>query len=140
MPELPLLGLEVADGLAVRAHLERDALDDLEAIPLDRDVLVGVVRQDADLPQPEVVEDLTANPVVAVIGLEAERLVRLDRVLSLVLELVGAELVAETDPAPLLPEIQDHALSFGSDDVHGALELAPTVAAHRAEDVPRQTF
>src|SRR2546422_8554205 len=35
-------------------------------------------------------EDLGADPVVAQIGLEAERCIGLDRVLSLVLELVGA--------------------------------------------------
>ena len=51
--------------------------------------LLRVVRQDADRRQPEVGEDLVADPVVARVGREAELEVRLDRVEPVLLQLVG---------------------------------------------------
>src|SRR5262245_5402626 len=41
---LPLLRAEVVDVVVVRRKLERDALDDLEAVTLERHVLAHVVR------------------------------------------------------------------------------------------------
>ena len=40
---------------------------------------------------------------------EPEDPVRIDRVVPLLLERVRADLVAQADPAPLLPEVDDHA-------------------------------
>jgi hypothetical protein len=55
-----------------------------------------------DTAHAEVDEDLRADPVVAQVGGEAQLEVRRDRVVALVLELVGAELVLEPDAAALL--------------------------------------
>ena len=80
MAELVALGLEVAAVLGVRRHLDRHLLDHLEAEALDAGDLLRVVREDADRREPEVGEDLRADPVLARVGREAELEVRLDRV------------------------------------------------------------
>src|SRR4029077_12093665 len=87
-------------------------------------------RSDADL-----AEDLHAHPVVALIGLETEPLLRLDRVESLALQLVGANLVGETDAAPFLIEIQQDAASFLPDAIHRGRELRAAIATDRVQDI-----
>src|SRR5262245_42452492 len=62
---LLLLGLQVTEVGAGRARLQRQTLHDLQAVPLDGDVLLGIVGQQTDLAQAQVVEDLRADAVVA---------------------------------------------------------------------------
>src|SRR5438105_1848707 len=69
--ELFLLRLEVLARVVRGSDLQRDALDDLEAEALDGDVLGGIVRQQTDLADAEVAEDLGAGAVVADVAWEA---------------------------------------------------------------------
>ena len=62
----------------------------------------------------EVAQDAGREIVAAAVGLEAEREVRLDRVVALVLELIRADLVAEADAAALLHEVDEHAAAFAA--------------------------
>ena len=94
-----------------RMDLERDALDDLEPVAADRDVLGRVVGHQAHLAHAEVAQDLAADAVVADVGREAELLVGRDGVVALVLQLVGLQLVDEADAAPLLEQVEEDALA-----------------------------
>src|SRR6185503_5730682 len=105
--QLVALRLEVPAVLVVRLDLDRLLRDGREPVAGDPGDLPRVVRQDADRGQPEVGEDLRADAVLARIGLEAELEVGLDRVEALLLQLVGAELVEQPDPAALLGEIEE---------------------------------
>ena len=87
------------------------------------------------LAQAEVAEDLGADPVVAEVGGQAELEVGLDRVGALLLELVGAELVEQPDPAPLLGEVEEDAPALLLDHRERRRELLAAVAAHAVEDV-----
>ena len=69
------------------------------------------------------------------VGGEAEPEVRLDRVEALLLELVGAQLVEQADPASLLGEVEQHARALLLDPPQRPLELLAAVAALRVEDV-----
>ena len=97
--------------------------------------LLRVVREDADRRQPEVGEDLDADPVLARVGGEAELEVRLDRVEALLLQLVGLQLVQQADAAALLRHVEEHAALLGADPRERELELLAAVAAQRVEDV-----
>src|SRR5687767_10503234 len=85
--ELVLLRLQVAAARVGGGDLERHPAHDLEAVPLEPDELPRVVRHQADLVEPQLVQDLRADPVVALVGLETQRLVGGDGVVPLVLEL-----------------------------------------------------
>src|SRR5881409_3550159 len=74
MAHLVALGVEVRAVRRVRTDLDRDPLDDLEAIERHARLL-RIVREDARAPHAEIHEDLDADAVLAVIGLEAEALV-----------------------------------------------------------------
>ena len=77
---------------------------------MQRPELHRVVREQPQLPHAEVVQDLGADAVVAVVGLEAQLDVRLDGVQPLlVLQAVGADLVDQADAAALLAHVEDDA-------------------------------
>src|SRR5437899_809267 len=98
MSELLFFRLEVLLRRFGRRDFEGDALDDLQAEAFDRDVLRGVVRHQPDLADTEVAQDLRSGAVVADVGSEAELRVCLDRVVSLLLQLVGFQFVDQADP------------------------------------------
>ena len=126
--------------MLARADLERDALDDLEAVAGEADELARVVREEAHLADAEVVQDLRADPVVAEVGREAEFEVRVDRVAAVLLKRIGTDLVREADPATLLAQVHERPAARRGDPLHRHLELLPAVAAPRVEDVAREAL
>src|SRR5262249_8058455 len=133
--ELSPLGGQIPAILALRRNLDRHLLHDGEAEAVDAGQLLRVVREDADRREAEVGEDLVADPVVARIGWEAGVGVRLDGVRTLLLQLVGAQLVEQADAAALLGHVEQHAAPLLLDLREGLLELLAAVAAERVEDV-----
>src|SRR5688500_16612660 len=135
VPELLTLRAQVVPAAVGGRDLERHALGDLEAVSGESGVLAGVVGEQAQPAHSEVAEDGGADPVLALVGAEAEPLVGLDRVVPALLQLVGAQLVDEADAAPLLEQVEQHAAPLLLDALEREVELHPTVAALRAEDV-----
>src|SRR3954468_11314817 len=138
VPELFLLRPEVTGGRDRRRNLERQPFRDRQAVAFETDELPRVVREQPHAADAQILEDLHADPVVALVGLEPEALVGLDGVEALVLQLVGADLVGQADAAPLLVEVEEHAAAFGGDPCHRGVELRAAVAPRRVEDVPGQ--
>src|SRR6185295_5590409 len=99
MAQLLALGAEVVPGDVGRRDFQGDALDDLEAVAVERDVLARIVGHQAHAADSQVAQDLGADAVIALVGPEAQALVGLDRVVSLLLQLVGAQLVHQADAA-----------------------------------------
>src|SRR6266508_2804003 len=62
VPELRALGLQVVAVLVVRRDLDRHLLDDRQAEALDARDLLRVVREDSNRREPEIGEDLVADP------------------------------------------------------------------------------
>jgi len=106
MPELVALGAQVGVARLGGRDLERHALHDLEAVAGEADVLVGIVGHQAHPAHAEVAQDLGADAVVALVGGKAELLVRLDRVVPLLLELVGPQLVDQADAPAFLEQVE----------------------------------
>ena len=59
---------------------------------------------------------------------------------GLILQLIGTELVDESDAAAFLTHVQEHTAPFLLDLRHGGGELLAAVAAQRAEGVTGETF
>ena len=74
-------------------------------------------------------EDLSADPVIAEIRLEAQLLVRLHRVIPLILKLIGPELVGEPDTPPLLAHVEEHASAFRGNQGKGPIHLWAAITA-----------
>src|SRR5574341_1921193 len=78
--QLVLLRAKIADVLLPRRDFDRHALNDLEPVAFDPDDLARVIRDQADVAEAEVDENLGADPVVPKVRLEPELEVRLDGV------------------------------------------------------------
>ena len=70
-----------------------------------------------------------ADVVLARIGGESKREIRVERVHALVLQLVGAQLVQEANAAAFLAHVQNNATSLLLDLAHARGELLAAVAA-----------
>ena len=133
--QLLALGVQIRLVVRVRDGPDRYLIGDREPVSLQAEDLLRVVGEDPDARQTEVDEDLGADPVVAQVGGQAELQVGVNRVEALLLELVGAELVEQADPATLLGEVEQDALPLPLDRRQRRLELLAAVAAQRVEDV-----
>src|SRR5207248_3659237 len=71
--ELIPLGGQIPAVLLVRRHFDRNLFGHLEPERLEARDLFRVVREQPDLREPELGEDLVADPPLALVGREAER-------------------------------------------------------------------
>src|SRR5690348_2976460 len=99
-----------------------------------------IVREQADLADPKVAQDLRTYSIVPEVIFESEFQVGFDRVEPLILEGVGFDLIAEANPAPLLMEVNDHTCISLDNLPDGFLQLLPAVASARTEHVPGKTL
>src|SRR3546814_10508444 len=60
--------------------------------------------------------------------------------IALILQRIGAQLVDEADPAPLLPQIEQHAPWRVGHRVERGVKLRPAIAFEAAEPVAGQAF
>src|SRR2546427_11416489 len=136
--QFELLRSQVANVRVLRRNLDRHALDNPEPVALHPDNLPRIVGDQPDLVQPQLHQDLRADPVVPQVRLEAERQVGLDGVLAFVLQLVRPQLVHQADAAPLLVQVQEHPLPHLLDHLQRVMELLAAVAAKRPEHIGRE--
>ena len=123
----------------MRRDLERHALDDLEAEAFDGNVFGGIVRHQPDFADAEVAKDLGAGAVVANVGCKPELGIRFDRVVSLLLQLVGLEFVEKSDASAFLQQIEDDAFFLFRDQFQRAFELIAAIAPVRLKNVAGET-
>src|SRR5271167_2405197 len=139
MAEFFFLGFQVSDISRVRRDFDRHARN-VYSITAQTFYLVWIVGQQLHLADAEVAKYLRANPVVAQILVEAEMQVGFDGVHPVVLQRVGANLVAEADAAALLVEINHDAAIRHHDSLERLLQLLTAVASRRREDVAGQAL
>ncbi len=135
-----LLRPHVRDVVPVRLQEDRNALDHVDPEALERRKLLGVVAEQADTDGAKVAKNVRAGDVVPRVSGEAERLVCLDGVESLLLERVGSYLVEQADAAAFLAQIHEHAGSVLRDRAKRCGELRPAVAPQGPEDVAGETL
>src|SRR5450830_1062866 len=139
MPELISFSRQVALVLGVGRNDDRHLLDDSQSVTGDTQ-LARVVGEQTDCREPEIDEDLVADPPFSLVGAEAELKVGLDRVVSPLLQLVGLELVEQTDAAPFLRHVEENSALLLGDATECVIELLAAIAAQRVEDISSQAF
>src|SRR5690606_14785711 len=127
-----VVGVGTGEVLHPRAHLD--------AVRPQRLELGRVVRHDLDRLDAEIAEHERRHVVASEIVLETERAVGVDGVVALLLEGVRADLVAETDAAPLLPKVTDDAGVLLGDATEGEVELLPAVTLEAVEHLARHAL
>src|ERR1700722_14004566 len=135
------LRTEVGDVLRVGGGLQLDALGDVEAEALEPAVLHGIVRHQAHGRDAEVDQHLGTDAVLAAVDREALLQVGVNGVMPFLLQLIGADFVAEADAAALVaPQVDEDAASLLLNEIERGLQLGAAVAAQGAEDVAGQAL
>src|SRR4051794_348297 len=128
------LRAQVALVVRIRDRLERHAFDDLEPEAFEAAALRRVVGHQAHRRDAEVDEDLRADAVLPAVGGQSELQVGVDGVVALVLQSIGADLVADADAAPLVTtQVDDGAEVLLGHLLHRRRELRSAVATQRPE-------
>src|SRR5699024_986039 len=135
------LGLQVTGVVLGRRWLHRDAAGNGYPEVLEALLLRRIIGDQVDAFDPEFLDDRCGRAVLAGVSWQAQGGVRFHGVQALVVEDVGTQLRNQADPAPLLvAKVDDDAVSFVLDGVHGGVELLAAVAAQRAEDIAGETL
>ncbi len=130
------LGFEVSLIVFVGSGLDGDILYDFQSVGLQSDTFYGVVCHQAHFVYTEMAQHLCSAAIVALVGFESEVSVGIDGVVALLLlELVGGNLVHQSDAAALLLHVDEHTFALLLDHLHGLVKLVAAVAALRSEDV-----
>jgi len=140
VPEALLFRSQVTNVRRGGGHLERNAFRHLDTVRAELLDLRGVVRHELDRRHPEDPKHAGGTLVTPQIRREAEDSVRIDRVETVVLEVIRRDLVHDTDAAALLGEVQEDALRGSPDSLHRGIELLAAVAPLRTEDIARHAF
>lgn len=108
-----------------------------QARSFDAFKLIGVIGHQGDAFNPEEFEDSVRIVVTTSIVGQAKRPVGIHRVIALVLDVIGLDLVGETNPTSFLGKVDDHTSSRLLDPLKRSLELLPTIATLGPKDLTR---
>src|SRR5262249_20123176 len=133
-----LFGAQVLHIRRTRLNLDRYTLHHPQSVPLDADDLARIVRDQLDLVQSEVNENLRPYAVITQICLEPQLQVRLNSIAPLILQRIGLNLVAQTDAAAFLIQIEQNSAPFLLNHFHRLMELVSAVAPQRSQGVGSQ--
>src|SRR5208283_1530556 len=102
MATFELLGVQVSLSKDSAGDLARDAFQYFNSRPHKRCDLVRIIGEQPNLPDAQKLQNLGGQLVIAVVRLEAEALIGLNGVQTLVLKLISPQLRHEADAAPFL--------------------------------------
>lgn len=125
MTHFVLFGLQIEKVLFGGGHLDRHPLRNFHSEVREIINLLRVVGQQPQCFCTKLTQNLRADVIFPLIPAEAQREIGLQRVHPTVLQLVGAQLVDQTDAAPFLPEIEQDAPSLPFNLRHGRGKLPP---------------
>ncbi len=108
VPHLLALRPQIVEIGEVRRDLQRQARHDRDAVALQPRDLGRVIGEQAHLPHPEVTQHRGGVAVVPHVLRQAQEMIRLDRIVALVLDRVGTDLIGQADAASLLTEVEQN--------------------------------
>jgi hypothetical protein len=138
--QLFLLRLKVLLGVRVGLDFAGHALDYFYASPLQRLDLLRIIREQAHLAYAERPKYLAGEGKVALVGLEAQPLIRLDGVQTGILQLVRLQLCHKADATTLLLFVNKDPSALVADHRQRHLKLLSAIATQRMKNVTREAL
>ncbi len=124
----------------IQARGDRLALTDGDTITGKGIDLARVVGHQLESADAEMLQHRHTDIVAAHVSPETEALIGFDGIGAAILQLIGANLVEQTDAAAFLTQIEQHAAAFGGNALERFLQLIAAVTAHREEGVAGQAL
>ncbi len=126
--------------MGVAPFLQGHALRHLNAKGFHRLHLARVVGHQTQGLDLERLEHVGTDGVIAHVGGKAQRHVGLDGISPLILQMIGTDLVEQTDASPFLTYIEQDAAACLGDVLQGGLQLEAAVAAQAEQGIPGQAL
>ncbi len=130
---------QIAEIVFVRCHLDGHVLYDFQSVGLQSYAFHGVVGHQTHLVYAYVAQHLCTATIVALISLESQTEIGIYRVIALLLQFVGGQLIHQSYAAAFLLHIYDDTLALFLNLLHGLVELFATIAASASQNVARHT-
>ena len=122
----------------------RDTLRYVHACLFQRCNLARIIGHQPDFIHAQQRQHAGSRAKIARFVGQAQPLVRIHCVKSLILQPIGAQLVDQANAAPFLPHIEQHAPAacpgFICHRLQGSIKLRPAIAFETAENIASQTF
>ena len=132
---LGVLGIHVELILLVGGNLYRLATDNFQAEAVDAAYLLRIVGHQTQLMDAKVGKDAGTRAVFAQVGGKAKGYVGFYGVHTLILQVVGAELVDESDATAFLTKVEEHSPALLLYATQSLGKLFATVAAQGTEGI-----
>src|SRR6516165_3610704 len=128
----------IASIIGVYGCLERHSADDLNSRLGETIEFSRIIGEEDDARAFEHLEHASSNSIVALVVVEAEGRICVDCIEAIILQLVGAHLVGETDAAALLRQVENDASTEVLQTRNREPKLVTTVTAPRPEYIACQ--
>ena len=135
MSQLFLFGLQILFGVSTGLDFTGHSLDDFDAGAFKSRNFLGIIREQAHLVYAEGLEHLAGQGKVALVGLEAQALVGLDRIQAGILQLVRLQFRHKADASALLLFVNQNAGALVANHRQRHLQLLTAVTAQRMKNV-----
>src|SRR5262249_32221924 len=135
MPRTNSFCSHVAQVIGIDRGLKRHAACDFDAGPGQTLELGGIVGQENNARAVEHLQHARGDAVVALVVVEAKRRIGINRVETVVLQLIGPHLVGEAYTAASVCKIKHDPAAEIFEPSDGKLKLVAAVAAPRTKDV-----
>ena len=134
------LGSEIGLVMVIAGHDMGNSLDHLDTTSSQLGHFIRVVGHQTYPVEAEPTQHFSCREIEALVGIEPKPLIGVQRVVALILELIGPQFVDETDAAPFLSEVQDDTVARGRNLGDGPAQLLAAVAPQRAQQVAGKAF
>jgi len=140
MSHLRSLGLQIRPRSFRNARLARHSFHHLNPRILKLPHLLRIIRQQTNLSRSQLLQNRRAKIVVPRIRRKPQLLVSLHRIHSAILQFISAQLIHQSNPAPFLRQIKQHARRRSPNLSQRQLQLRPAITAHRSQHIPGQAL
>src|ERR1019366_5362180 len=115
-------------------------LDNFQSVTFQTHHLARIVREQPNRLQAKVRQNLRAQTIFAKVHSITEFLIGLDRIITLLLQLVRFDFGSQPDAASLLPHMAQHAGTLVGNLLHRMVQLRTTTATTRAKNIAGETL
>src|ERR1700719_1734571 len=134
------LGLEIPRIVRIGLRFDRKLFDNIETVSFESDHFFGIVREETDLADSEVNQNLGTGAVFTEVDRKSQFFIGFNRVEALFLEFVGTNFGRQSDSSSFLAHINKHTGTDIVNVLQCSVQLIGAIPATPTENIAGQTL
>ena len=126
--------------MRIGLSFDRKLFDDIEAVSFEPDHLFRIVREETDVADTEIDQNLCTGAIFTKVDRKSQLFVGFDRVETLFLKFVSANFGGQSDSSSFLAHIDKHAGTDIVNVLQRSVQLIAAIASARTENIPSQAL